>query len=91
MSLKPLPAEQVQPTLQSLLGFLDSENVLVPGNLNEHITSAKSLCRAILAGQLVVCANVQQPQPEPEAPEEEKPEPEEKTPRKKAPRKKAGK
>jgi hypothetical protein len=60
MSLQPLQPEAVQPTVQSLLAFLDRDDVMIPGNLNESITSAKSLCRAILSGQLVIAQNTQQ-------------------------------
>lgn len=57
MSLQPLPAENVQPTAQNLLAFLDREDVNVPGNMLEAIVSGKSLLRALLNGQLVICRN----------------------------------
>lgn len=66
--LQPLPAEQIQPTIQNLLAFLDSDAISVPGNMLESITSAKSLCRALLGGQIVIAAAAQLPQGEPPTP-----------------------
>lgn len=63
MALQALNPEAVQPTVQALLAFLDREDVLIPGSMNESITSAKSLCRAILSGQLIIA---QEPRNAPE-------------------------
>ena len=76
MALQALPSEQVAPTAQALLSFLDREEVSIPGNLLEAIVSGKSLLRALANGQLVLAQNVadQPPQAEMEKPQEpEKP------------------
>lgn len=59
--LRPLDPQAVQPTVQTLLAFLDDESVSVPGNMVENIVSGKSLLRAILAGKLVVAQNMEAP------------------------------
>lgn len=69
--LQPLNPEQVQPTVQNLLAFLDREDVNIPGNMVESIVSGKSLLRALLGGQLVLAQNVQEG--EPGKPEPKKP------------------
>lgn len=58
MSLQPLPAEQVQKTVQVLLTYLDDPRNTTPNDMLEGIVSSKSLLRGILAGQVVVCQNV---------------------------------
>jgi hypothetical protein len=40
--------------LKSLIDFLSSDNVRIPGPINEDIVSGKSLLRAIEAGNLVI-------------------------------------
>lgn len=62
MALQALPTEQVAPTVQALLAFLDRGDVNIPGNLLESIVSGKSLLRALASGQLVLAQNIQ-PQP----------------------------
>jgi hypothetical protein len=72
MSLKPLDnQEQLQQTCQIALTVLSDEGVRIPGNALEGIVSFKSLIRAILQGQVVLCAAEQPkveaiPKPEPE-------------------------
>lgn len=57
--LQSLNPEQVQPTVQNLLAFLDREDVNIPGNMVESIVSGKSLLRALLNGQLVLAQDMQ--------------------------------
>lgn len=66
MALQALQQEAVQPTLESLLAFLDRDDLSVPGSQVEAIVSGKSLLRALLAGQLVLAQNTQEA-PAPEA------------------------
>lgn len=66
MALQALQQEAVQPTLESLLAFLDRDDLSVPGSQVEAIVSGKSLLRALIAGQLVLAQN-QQETPAPEA------------------------
>lgn len=71
MALQPLDQEQILPVAQTLLAFLDRDDVTIPGNLLEAIVSGKSLLRGLLQGGLVVCqvtqdAPVVKPEPEPE-------------------------
>lgn len=68
--LKPVDQANVQTTAQQMLAFLDREDVAVPGNMLEGIVSGKSLLRALLAGQLVIAQNVE----EPKKPDAKKPE-----------------
>lgn len=72
MALKALQQEAVQPTLESLLAFLDRDELSVPGSQVEAIVSGKSLLRALIAGQLVLAQQeqLQQPQAAPVAEEE---------------------
>jgi hypothetical protein len=74
MKLVPLPQEQLQPTVQTALSFLESDDAKVPGSMNDAIVSAKSLFRAILSGQLVLC---QKAPPEPAQTVEAEPAPKE--------------
>lgn len=84
MALQQLNPEQVQPTAQALLAFLDREDVTIPGNLLESIVSGKSLLRALVSGQLVLAQNV----PGGEAPPAKAPEGEDAPAKKKVVRKK---
>ena len=72
--LHPVNMEQVQPTLVSLLKFLDTETIAVPGNMVEAVVGGKSLLRALISEQLVLAQVAQEAaasMPEPEDPEEE--------------------
>ncbi len=84
----PLPPDQVAPTFQNALAFLDREETVVPGNMVEGIMSLKSMCRALLSGQLILCQAPQSPVvaggPDPDNPPGKKPAARKKTPRKKA-------
>lgn len=62
MALQALNQEAVQPTVQALLLFLDSENIQIPGNLLESIVSGKSLLRALATGQLVLAQESEEAQ-----------------------------
>lgn len=62
--LKPVDQQNVQATAQSMMAFLDREDVSVPGNMLEAIVSGKSLLRALVSGQLVVAQNIEEPKPE---------------------------
>lgn len=74
MALRPLPSDQVAPTAQALLAFLERDDVTVPGSMLESIVSGKSLLRALLQEQLILCHKAEEspPVPQPaEEPEEE--------------------
>lgn len=84
MSLTPLPPENTQGTIQVLLAYLEDSRNVTPNDMLEGIVSAKSLCRALLKGDLVICGQVVAP---PDPPPGKK-----KTPaKKKTARKKTGK
>lgn len=70
--LKPVDQQNVQATAQSMMAFLDREDVSVPGNMLEAIVSGKSLLRALVSGQLVVAQNIEEPKKEAEKPAEKK-------------------
>ena len=70
--LKAIDQTNVQTTAQSLMAFLDREDVSVPGNMLEAIVSGKSLLRALVAGQLVIAQNVEEPKKEEKKPEVKK-------------------
>lgn len=53
--MKPIDIQQVQGPVQVLLTVLSDENTSTPNNLIEGVVSGKSLLRAILQGNLVVC------------------------------------
>ena len=53
--MKPIDVEQIQGPVQVLLTVLSDENTSTPNNLIEGVVSGKSLLRAILSGNLVVC------------------------------------
>jgi len=61
MSLQPINQEQVQSTTQVLLAYLDDPENKTPNNMLEGIVSGKSLLRGILAGNLVICQNMELP------------------------------
>lgn len=63
MALTPINQEQVQQTAQVLLSFLSDERVSIPAPILEGVVSGKSLLRALLAGELVICANKSEPKP----------------------------
>jgi len=59
---QPINQEHVQKTAQVVLSYLDDENNSTPNHMVEGIASGKSLFRAILSGDLVICQNIQTPE-----------------------------
>jgi len=59
--LQPINQEQVQQTAQVLLSYLDDPNNSTPNSQLEGIVSGKSLLRGILAGNLMICQNIEVP------------------------------
>lgn len=70
MALQEINKDAVQPTVQTLLAFLDREDISIPGNMLESIVSAKSLMRAIMNDQLVIAQRMQ-PEAQPQEVAEE--------------------
>jgi hypothetical protein len=71
--MKPIDMQQIQGPVQVLLTVLSDENGSTPNHLLEGVVSGKSLLRAILQGNVVVCQaeNAAPPAPTPAiAPEE---------------------
>jgi hypothetical protein len=53
--MKPIDPQIVKKDLGFAHSVLDSQMVTIPGNLSDSLSSAKSLLRAILGGELHVC------------------------------------
>lgn len=71
MALRALESEQIVPTVQVLLAFLEREDVVVPANMLEGIVSGKSILRALANGQIVLAQDMEEPQAPAAAVEEE--------------------
>ena len=63
--LQPLDPQNVQVTVNVLLAYLDDPRQSTPNDQLDGIVSAKSLCRAILKGDVVVCKDVPKPAAKP--------------------------
>jgi hypothetical protein len=72
--MKPIDQNAAHGACQVLLTVLSDEKGSTPNNLLEGVVSGKSLLRAIIGGQLVLCEPGHPAQPkdaEPENPEDE--------------------
>lgn len=69
--MNPIDIQQVQGPVQVLLTVLSDEKGSTPNHLLEGVVSGKSLLRAILQGNLVICQPGAQPVEEVEQPADE--------------------
>ena len=63
MSLQPVNKDQVQKTAQVVLAYLEDARNVTPNDMLDGVVSGKSLLRALINGNLIVCQQVEAEQP----------------------------